>query len=225
MDRAKLKEKVIKLRKQGKTYSEIKNSLRKIIPESTLSYWCKGVPLPLKYYKKIKILNEINREKGRKIALEINKRNREKYLSEIKRRNLVLFKNVNLKAMKLALAMLYLGEGGKWKSHPGLVLGSSDPNIIILYLKLLNKCYHLKPQDLKCRISYRADQDIDNLQRFWSRVAKIPLKNFYKTKPDPRTIGKKTLKKDYKGVCVISGGGAEIQLELEIIPKLIFLGP
>lgn len=117
--------------------------------------------------------------------------------------------------------MLYLGEGSKWKSHRGLALGSSDPQIIKLYIGLLNRCYGLKLEQMKIRVSYRADQNIDLLQNYWSKITKIPKRNFYKTIPDPRTIGKPTKNKQYKGVCVIYCSGTDIQLELELIPKLI----
>ena len=59
------------------------------------------------------------------------------------------------------------------------------------------------------------------LQEYWSRAAGIPLENFYKSIPDPRTVGKPTKDGNYKGVCVIMGGSTAIQLELEMIPKLI----
>jgi len=124
----------------------------------------------------------------------------------------------------MLLAFLYLGEGSKWSGHSGLMLGSSDNNIIKLYLHLLKKCYSLDAGKLKCRISYRADQNINLLEKYWSKVTGIPIKNFYKTKPDPRTVGKPTKNKDYKGVCVIMGGGTAIQLELEAIPKIILVG-
>ena len=42
------------LRKNGKTYSEIINSIGTKIPKSTLSNWCKDVILPLWYEEKIK---------------------------------------------------------------------------------------------------------------------------------------------------------------------------
>lgn len=122
---------------------------------------------------------------------------------------------------KLALAMLYLGEGAKWKSHSGLLLGSSDPNIIGIYLYLVRVCYNLMPENLKCRVSYRADQNIEELENYWSTITTIPLENFYETKPDARTIGKPTRDGNYKGVCVIMGGGTAIQHELDIIARLL----
>lgn len=159
------------------------------------------------------------------MAWVANKIKQEKILQNLWDQNSHILKRLNDKdLLKMLLAMLYLGEGAKWQSARGLTLGSSDPNIVRIYLHLLKKCFYILPNQLHCRISYRADQNIEELKKYWSRITEIPLGNFYKTKPDPRTVGKPTKKKEYKGVCVISGGGTKIQLELETIPKLILEG-
>jgi len=220
MNKYKLKGKAIELRKKGKTYSEIKLILRRKIPKSTLSYWFKNVKLPSSYYQKIKHINYSNITNARKLAVKANKIIRKKFIDSIYYRNEYLDKLISDKDIsKIALAMLYLGEGSKWKSHPGLMLGNSDPEIIQIYINLLKGCYNIKPSCLKARISYRADQDINKLIKYWSKITKIPQKSFYKTIPDPRTTGIATKRKDYKGVCVIYCGGTEIQLELDIIAK------
>lgn len=124
----------------------------------------------------------------------------------------------------MLLAFLYLGEGGKWASHRGLYLGSSDPIILQWYIKLLNKCYGLTRNQFKASICYRADQNLEELKKYWSKVISIPLKNFYNSKPDPGTIGKPTRKKDYRGVCALTCAGTFHQLELELIPKVLIKG-
>jgi len=68
-----LKSRVERLRKQGKTYSEIQKILGVKIPKSTLSDWCKGLSLPLSYRAKIKKLNTAHLKKVRKKALKKNK--------------------------------------------------------------------------------------------------------------------------------------------------------
>lgn len=214
-----------KLRARGKTYSEIKKELEISVPKSTLSSWCQKITLPDWYIKKVETLNHKNLSKGRAIALVSNALKHEKLLLFLKEKN----KNISEKVkdpdvLKAILSILYLGEGSKWKSHRGLNLGSSDPNIIKLYIKLLHLCYSITPSVLKCRVGFRADQNIKQLQKYWSRISGISLKNFYKTISDPRTVGKPTKNKDYKGVCVISCGGTDKQLELELIPKMILGG-
>ena len=216
---------VQELRAKGKTYSEIKSALNLSLPKSTLSAWCKNIVLPSWFLKKVKDITDENLSRGHRIALVANKLKQENLLRTLSENNRHLVKKLDDRdVLKMLLSILYFGEGAKWKSHRGLILGSSDPNIIMLYIKLLDFCYGIKTDELKCRVSYRADQNINSLERFWSKITKISLKNFYKTIPDPRTVGKPTKNKDYKGVCVISCKGTDKQLELELIPKIILEG-
>lgn len=217
-----IKQRVIRLRSRGMTYSEIVANIDIKIPKSTLSEWCRAVNLPKWYKTKIDKLNQKNFKKAQGLAHESLRIKRKKLLADLleKNKDIGVFLE-NKEILKLLLAILHLGEGAKWKSHRGLMLGSSDPNIINLYIKLLEICYGIKAKELKCRVSYRADQDIDSLEKYWSRATTIPLVNFYKTKPDPRTVGKKTKNSFYMGVCVVMHSGTHIQLELEMIPNLI----
>lgn len=225
MDRIALREKARELRKRGKTYSEIMNTLDIKVPKSTMAFWCRGVQLPDSYWSKLDRINKYNYLKARKAAWSVNRQKRERLLSELLRDNKVLKEKVkDNSVLKIILAILYLGEGAKWKSHRGLMLGSSEADIVNLYIRLLEKCYGIKNNQLKCRVSYRADQNLKVLEKFWSKTTGIPLNNFYKSKPDPRTVGKVTRNKDYKGVCVITCAGTHIQLELEAIPKIILSG-
>lgn len=225
MDKDSVKIAVVKLRAKGKTYREIKQILGVNLPKSTLSYWCKGVPMPKLYAQKIEQFNKQNIKKAQKAAWRVHKRNRQQFLDGLIRKNLHLYDKIKDKdVLKMLLAFLYLGEGAKWHSHRGLSLGSSDPIIIKIYMRLLNSCYDIRPQKFKVYICYRADQNLKALQKYWSRLTSIPLKNFYISKADPRTIGKPTKRKDYKGVCTLICAGTNIQLELESIPKLILEG-
>ena len=105
-----MREKIINLRKVGKTYSEINKILNLNIPKSTLSYWCKGVVLPKTYHEKIEKLNIINRAEGRKIALKRNREKRKTYFYEIQNRMFYLFEKLRDKNTALiALAVLFLG--------------------------------------------------------------------------------------------------------------------
>lgn len=221
----KIKEKVKALRRKGKTFSEIERTLSLVVPKSTISNWCSDVIMPSWYQAKIDALNKTNFSKARKMSWVSTRIKRENLLNTLRERNKPIPKKIkDPDILKMILATLYLGEGSKWKSHSGLLLGSSDPDIIRLYIRLLELCYGIARENLKCRVSYRADQDIYELEKYWSKITSISLKNFYKTIPDPRTVGKPTKNLDYKGVCVIMGGSSSIQLELEIISKIILAG-
>lgn len=87
---------------------------------------------------------------------------------------------------------------------------------------LLNSCFDISIDKLKGRIQHRADQNPEELLNYWSGVTGIHKKNFYKSYVDKRTIGRKTKKSGYKGVCTITCAGTHIQLELEQIADIIF---
>lgn len=220
-----LKPKVITLRKSGKTYGEIKQILRKDIPKSTLSLWCEKIPLSLEYQKRLKNTALINSKKGLKVALIVNRIRREKYLKFIEKRNSHLaFAIKDRNTAKIALAMLYLGEGSKNPKRGSLVFGNSDPFVVSLFLKLLRYCYKIDEKKLHCTLQGRADQNVKELERFWSRVTHVSPSQFYKALIDPRTIGKPSKKLDYKGVCRIDYFSSDVFLDLLQIPKTIF-GP
>src|SRR3989338_7203948 len=142
MTREQLKHVVTTLRVKGKTYKEIEATLKKRIPHSTLSNWCKSIPLPEWYHKKVQHQTLKNLEKARQKSLQILRQNQQSLLEGLYKQVFPLASLIQNKAVaKIALAMLYLGEGAKWKGHRGLALGSSDPTIIQLYIKLLNICY------------------------------------------------------------------------------------
>lgn len=199
-----LKEKAEKLRLKGKTYSEIKVSLGVGIPKSTLSLWFKGLKLPRDVDSKIRRIQKARIEAGLEKALIKRGRDRKDYLAGLLEKNkhlADLLKNKDI--AKIALAVLYWGEGTKSPKRSILTFGNSDPKMIGLFLKLLRKCYEVDEAKLRCTVQCRADQDTKKLESFWRNVTGIPLSNFYNSRIDPRTIGKKSRKPEYRGVCRI----------------------
>jgi hypothetical protein len=216
-----LKNSVKKLRKKGKTYSEIKQILDIFIPKSTLSDWCKNISLPKSYFKKIKVINV----KSQKRALKAWKQKKELKVAKIIDRNKhlsPLLKNRDIAL--IALSLLYLGEGSKTK-RGSLTFGNSDPFIIDMFLDLLRRCYEIDNSKFRCTVQCRADQDTKKLEKFWSKITKIPLSQFYEARIDKRTIGKKSIKPEYKGVCRIDYFSADIFTELMKLPRIIHTGP
>ena len=222
--RNRLKEKVIELRKKGKTYSEICSTIKNL-PKGTLSSWCKNVPLPTSYTKKLKKINEFALIKARKCAIEAKKVIRQKEIELIRDENIHLAKILKDKDVaKIALAMLYLGEGGKSRRRGAILFGNSEPTIVALFIDLLHIVYDIDESKFRCTLLCRADQNIKKLEKLWSETTKIPLSQFYKARIDPRTIGKPTKKLDYKGVCRLDYFSAKILAELLEIPKILDTG-
>lgn len=224
MHRGVLKFKAIELRKQGKSYREICAILSVIIPKSTLSTWFKGISLTVKEKERNRINNLTHLKNIRPIAHGVLRRKRVEYLTDllvdnIHLRNLIDEKNV----AKVALVMLYLGEGSKTGSY--ISFCNSNPKIIALFMRLLCICYDINTSKLRATVQCRADQNIKHLEKFWYNITNIPRHQFYKTQIDPRTVGKTTKKLDYKGVCKIDYFSAYIYDDLMQAANVMFTGP
>lgn len=212
-----LKRRIRDLRSKGRTYAEIQAEVG-YIPKSSLAYICKNVDPGREYTARLKQINRANLLSARKLALEA------KALSMVKKAEFareeayrIVRSHKEVDRDKVALAILYLGEGRKSNSYKGLSLGGSDPTTLRIYLSLLEKCYKISKREVRAAVQYRADQSLDNLMQYWKQQLGLAPKQFYGTKPDPRTVGKPTKRLDYKGVCVVTCRGADIQVELAMI--------
>lgn len=216
-----VKKYVVSLRRQGKTYGEIKSIVELDIPKSTLSNWCNGILLSSLQKANIQKAIEAGSERGRRTALLVNRIKREAYLKSVEERVShipELLQNKNI--AKIAAASLYLGEGGK-AQRGWLVFGNSNPNVIALFLSLLRHSYNIDERKFRCTLQCRADQNVEKLERLWSRITKISRRQFYKARIDPRTIGKPSRKPDYRGVCRIEYFSADLFIELMTIGNII----
>lgn len=211
------------LRRQGRSFGEIQKILNSRIPKSTLSDWCKGIPLPPRYAQRLRKLNYINLRRGRALAIKKAQQEKQHFFDILRDQNKNIWKQIDKQNARLILAALYLGEGKK--RDGSLVLGSSDAGIAKLFIKLLNMCYGIGIDTIKCWVAYRADQDLETLINYWSNQTGIPKSNFYKTKADPRTQNKKTLKVDYRGVCVMNVlQSSKIHAEIKVLSEILTTG-
>ena len=210
------------LRLKGNTYREINNILKTSIPKSTLSYWFKDLVVPPDILRKIQLREVENLERGRQIA-SFNKLVRK---AELKKR--IMHENTELielfarskSVRKIALVMLYMAEGSK-TNRASIMFGNSSPHITCLFLVLLRSCFRIDEKKFRVTVQCRADQNVANLEKFWSHLTYIPLSKFYKAQVDKRTKNKPSRKKDYKGVCRIDYFSAEIDFELKLLAELV----
>lgn len=215
------KNEAIHLRKRGMTYGQIRKSLGVLIPKSTLSCWFRDMVINKRY----EFIHKQNvagmASKGLMAARIANRHKRYVYLASIEQgvRDLGrIAKDRNV--AKIALAMLYLGEGRKSK-RCCLMFGNSSATVVRLFLRYLRYCYSLDESKFRCTLQCRAGQDITSLEKYWSEITGIPLNQFYGARIDPRTIGKKIKKPDYKGVCRIDYFSSEILIELSKIVEIL----
>lgn len=218
------RQKVVGLRKSGKTYSQINQILNMNVPKNTLSSWLREVPLTNAQKNTIENARLDNLEVARKFAVKANRAKRQKYLENIKSEYIWLADSAaDRRTALVGLSILYSAEGSK-STKGSVMFGNSDPAIIKLFLNGLRNNFALDEKKFRCTVQCRADQDVKMLEFFWSDITKIPLDKFYKTQIDFRTVGKPSKKLDYRGVCRINYLSSEIDIRMRTIFQLIIKG-
>lgn len=216
-----VRDEIRQLRAKGMTYREICQEIGREVSKGSLSYICKDVVLPDEYFIRYKSILQENAKLAREKALIANKRILQTRLDTIQNRaQSVAASSSQIDHAKTCLAMLYIAEGSKYRSYRGLAMGSSDPDILRMFISLLEHCYHKKHSDFHARIQHRDDQNEQDLQAYWANELNLLPDAFYSSYVDKRTIGRPTRRMDYKGVCVVSCSGADIQLELDAIARI-----
>ncbi len=210
------------LRQRGYTYTEICSRLG-TIPQGTLAYWFKDVHLNEAQQARIHAKIAASAAKARPFARMAWAKKMQRWRTGIEQRAkpFGFLPYTDPMIGKLVCGIMYICEGGKYPVNQTVYFGNTDPLMIKTFLKLLRRYYHIDEQRLRGRVMHRWDQNGQSLQRYWSRVTKIPLRQFYQSYADKRTRGKPTQKRGYKGVCSIQYGDTNIQYELQSIGNAV----
>ena len=176
MTRVLKRQQAIALRKEGKTYTEIRSLLK--LPKSTLSDWLGKFPLT---EAQLKILdsNKKNRKLGaieKTIITKKKKRNlrlQETYFQ--KKKELI---PLNKKELYFAGLFLYWGEGNKRLTSGQVSLNNTDPAVIKFYLFWLRNILRIPVQKIKVYIHLYSDMNINKERTYWSKELKLPLEQF-----------------------------------------------
>ncbi len=180
------------LRKRGKSIADIATTLG--VSKSTVSYWCRDIPLSK---KAIETLAQKSKNAGTKGLL---------VASENKRRDRGIRTALAYTAGKSDIAQLsdrdilcvglglYWGEGYK-KGNDEFGFTNSDPLIILFFIQWVHKIYRVDTSDLILRVSINMQHAyrVSTVEKYWSLLTGIPLKQFTKT-----SLIKTTSKKIYK---------------------------
>ncbi|MCR4276525.1 MAG: helix-turn-helix domain-containing protein [Candidatus Roizmanbacteria bacterium] len=163
--------KVITLRKEGKTFSEIRGVVK--VSKSTLSIWLKPYPLSNEQVQEVNKMKYRAIEKFRETMRKKRNKRLEKYYKEIKNKLLPL-SNKNL---YIAGLFLYWGEGNKASSHT-ISINNTDPSVLKFakywYLNALN----IKEKKMKISLHLYKDMNILKEINYWSRQLHIPKSQF-----------------------------------------------
>ncbi|MBI5151815.1 MAG: hypothetical protein HZA34_04635 [Candidatus Pacebacteria bacterium] len=211
------------LRRQGLSYKEILKKLEEYhIPKNTLSNWCTKAKISLDAIASGKLLayQRVARysaqlkgsawQKTQKILRQKFAKMEARFCMQD-----VLSLQSNLSDL-LFFSGFYIGEGVKC-SDEHVMFANSKIEILKCCLSIFRKVFSVDESKFRIALHLRHDQNIEELEKYWSQELSIPLSQIIKSNIDQRTIGKKTFD-TYKGVCAIYYYDAKIQrflLELQ----------
>jgi hypothetical protein len=166
------RQEALKLRQQGKSYSQIKEALN--LSKSTLSLWLKKYPLSKEQIDNLRGKNPKRIEKFREtMRLKHNLRLQNIYN---KKSNTLL--PLSNKELLVAGLFLYWGEGSKTTGN--VSINNTDPDV--LKFTLFWFCNVLKIPKDKIKVYLHLYKDMSSQQeiKFWSDNLKIPISQFAK---------------------------------------------
>jgi hypothetical protein len=175
-----LKEKAIRLRKDGKSYNEIINILG-IKSKGTLSLWFKDLKLSEKSRRLLEKNNKLAHDRG----LFINNSNRN---TRIKIENLKAYNmgkecinSISEKELLLIGSALYWGEGSKSErtTSTPLDFSNSDPKMVSVYMKFIRKILKIPEEKIRAGIHLYPSTNVEEARRFWSRITNLPVDRFF----------------------------------------------
>lgn len=196
MARPKDKEKAIKLRLKGLSYSQIKSEMG--LSKSTLSGWLKSHPLSDEQIKKLRDFNPQRIERCRNTkAKKVEER-----LGNVYEKVSTDILKLNKRDLFIAGMFLYWGEGSKSERFT-TALSNTDPAMLRFFLKWL-KLFNINNEKLHITLQLYSDMNINREIEFWSKELKLSTHLFKKPYIKTSTLAGLTYKRGFgHGTCNI----------------------
>lgn len=203
MSKFKEKERAIKLRKRGFSYSEILGKVP--VTKSTLSLWLRSVGLAKKQKQR---LTE-KRLAGALIGAQAKRNQRLVITKQIKDEAKSKIGKISNRELWLIGTALYWAEGTKQKeTNPSQKtrFSNSDPVMIKIFLRWLRKVCKIPLKDLYFEIYIHKNANIEGAKKYWSCVLKLPKENFQKIRLKRHKIrtNRKNIGENYHGLLSIT---------------------
>lgn len=167
------RQKALKLRVQGKSYSQIKAILG--LSKSTLSYWLRDYPLSKERVRELRDCNQIRIERYRE-TMRIKKSVRLERVYKVQKKRIAIFSTRDL---FIAGLFLYWGEGAKTRVSD-LVISNTDPAVIKFFIFWAKKSLKVPKEKMRIYLHLYKNMNSQKEIDFWSKILTIPRSQFGK---------------------------------------------
>lgn len=166
------KSEAIRMRKEGASYSQIKERLK--VSKSSLSLWLHDMPLPEKRLRELRDWNAVRIERFSNTM----RRKREDRWAEVRKRAAKDIGTLNKRELFLAGLFLYWGEGTK-TSATSTSISNTDPTMICFFIQWLG-LLGVQKNRLRVYVHLYSDMNAQRELRYWSKALGMPLSSFRK---------------------------------------------
>jgi len=162
----------VSMRKEGASYSQIKDALK--VSKSTLSLWLRDMPLSSSRMKEVRDNSAIRIERFRATM----KGKRDKRLAGVYEQVSQDIGRLNKREIFIAGLFLYWGEGGKTTTTT-TTISNTDLAVLRFFIGWLLSLGVAKER-IRAKIHLYKDMDVGKETKYWARTLGIKSKNFRK---------------------------------------------
>jgi hypothetical protein len=189
------RDEALKMRMLGMSYSQIKQKIN--VSKSTLNLWLGKYPLSKERIDELSWSNERRIERFRntmKCKKDIEIKNTLDKVSK-------LIGKISHRDLLIAGLFLYWGEGDK--SGNVFSISNTDPDMMRFFM-FWARTFNINEDKFRVVLHLYSDMNQIKEKIYWSKILKIPIKNFRKTYIKNSTLTGLTYKKGFKhGTCMV----------------------
>jgi hypothetical protein len=187
-------QKIFELRKKGKSYNEIANTLN--LSKSTISYWLADC------LESRSIKESLTQENRKKSGIRIGQYSKERwqaYRESAKQEAIEQFPKFLKNPLFIAGIMLYWGEGDSKQKNP-LRLSNTSGRMVNIFTNFLRVIMGVHADKIKLGIILYPDLSDEYCREYWINVSGLSANNFNKTQ---FIRGRHPTKRLSHGICMI----------------------
>ncbi|UZE93236.1 MAG: helix-turn-helix domain-containing protein [Candidatus Nealsonbacteria bacterium] len=173
----KLKLKARELRKKGLSVKTIQKRLG--VSRSSVSLWVRDIQLSRKQLERLYLNKRTGALKGSIIGAKKKQREREELTRKLIAKGKKEVGNISKHDRFIAGISLYYGEGGKTDGDVSIT--NSDPKAIKFMANWLREFCKVSEKRLRGSLYIHDNLNRIEAKKYWSKITKIPLKQFTKT--------------------------------------------
>ncbi len=198
------KNKAIKMRESGMSYSQIKSELG--VSKSTLSLWLRDLPLSDARLRELRDFNQVRIEKTR-----LKKQQKQSMrLDSVANKASVDIGTISNRELLIAGFFLYWAEGSK-SMNASIALTNTNPQMILFFIEWM-RIMGVSKGLLRVSLQLYSDMDPEKQLSYWSKKLRIDRSQFYNPRIKKSAHASITYTNGFgQGTCTVTFGSKKMK--------------